>query len=243
MDLTAEQSNSRTVKIVIIANKNIPQAALKQIGNYGNVLSFETNGITYPAISSHPDVFFCKVDDTLIIAPNIPSKFRNQLIKIDISFIEGTKKVGYSYPETATYNAVVTEKFLIHNLKITDSSIKELCGDKTAIHVNQAYTRCNLLPLKNDGFITSDLVIHNTLSDVGLNVLYVNPKDIILPGFDNGFFGGACGVNNNKIFVIGSLRKFNDANNVVAYLKEAKYEIIELYDGSLFDGGSLIFLD
>lgn len=206
------------------------------------MLPFETKGITYPAISGHPDVFFCLTDKNLIIAPNTPEDFKKELTDSNVSYLEGQGNIGNNYPETATYNAVVTEKFLIHNLKITDNSIIETCIDKTAIHVNQAYTRCNLLPLKNDSFITSDKGIYETLLTKKLNVLYVNPHGILLPGFSNGFFGGACGVYQHQIFTIGSLRNFTDGEKVTKFIEDLGYQIIELYNGPMYDGGSLIFI-
>lgn len=229
--------------MLIISNKNIPEHAIKQLQKYGKVLPFETKGITYPAISGHPDVFLCFTDKRLIIAPNTPGAFRKLLIENNVIFVEGQSKVGNKYPETATYNAVVTKNYLIHNLKITDNKIEEICADKKAIHVNQAYTRCNLLPLKNDSFITSDKGIFHTLSANKLNVLYVNPKGIILSGFNHGFFGGACGIYQNQIFTIGSINKSPDGKKIVPFLKNLDYQIIELYNGQLFDGGSLIFID
>ncbi len=42
----------------IIANSNIPNSAINKLNKYGEVLPFETTGITYSAISGHPDVFF-----------------------------------------------------------------------------------------------------------------------------------------------------------------------------------------
>ena len=180
--------------MIIITNRNIPASALKQVKKYGRVLVFETNGITYPAISNHPDVFFCSADDNLIIAPNTPLEIVDLLHGYNVKYVEGQSNVGSRYPETAKYNAVVTEYYLIHNLQITDNRIKEMCADRKTIHVKQAYTRCNLLPLKGDSFITSDKGIYKTLTANELNVLYVNPEGIMLPGFNHGFCGGACGV-------------------------------------------------
>jgi len=228
--------------MIIITNKNIPEAAISRLKNYGKVVHFETKGITYQAISGHPDVFFCLLEKQIIIAPNTPIEIKNELTNYNMPFIEGQGDVGNSYPETAIYNAVVTEKFLIHNLKITDNSIREACSDKTSIHVNQAYTRCNLLALKNDSFITSDKGIYETLLTKKLNVLYVNPQGIILPGFSNGFFGGACGVSQNQIFTIGSLSQFADGEKVITFLEDQGYQTIELYNGPMYDGGSLIFI-
>lgn len=229
--------------MIIISSKNLPEQALERLKEYGKVLTIESSGITYPAISCHPDVFLCLSDDQLIIAPNTPGAFKKLLIENNVRFLIGQSELGSIYPATAKYNAVITKHYLIHNLEITDNSIKEFCVHKIKIHVNQGYTRCNLLPIKNDNFITSDKGIYHTLIANKLNVLYVNPKGIILPGFNNGFFGGACGVHQICIYIIGSLSKFADNKHVVSFLADAGHQIIELYSGSLFDCGSLIFID
>ncbi len=205
-------------------------------------MPFETNGITYPVISNHPDVFLCYTKNQLIIAPNTPHAFKQKLIANGVNFIEGSTNVGNKYPNTALYNAVVTDDFIIHNLKITDKTILNSCKDKHQIHVNQSYTRCNLLPLKNNSFITSDKGIYNTLIKNQISVLFVNPHQIVLTGFDYGFFGGVCGVNKNSVYIMGSLSKFTDGQKVKDFLTTINYNIVELYDGKLFDCGSLIFI-
>ncbi len=227
----------------IIVNKSIPKEARINISKIGIEVAIETDGITYSAISGHPDIFFCKVDNVLIAAPNIPNEVVLKLSKLNIEYIYGVEKVGKKYPNSAKYNAVVTDNYLIHNLKVTDNKIKELCVDKTPIHVNQAYTRCNLLPLNDGRFVTSDMGIYNTLSNNNIEVLFVDPKHIILPGFDNGFFGGACGIYNDRIYIIGSLLNFEPGIRLSKYLSIGKLNIVELYNGPLYDGGSLLFID
>ncbi len=229
--------------MIIISNKNIPVQALEKLKDFGKVLTFETSDITYPSISCHPDVFICMLDDKLVIAPNTPEKFKSELNKNNVQFVEGQSKVSSKYPKSAIYNAVITQDYLIHNLEITDSSIKEECVSKKKIHVEQGYTKCNLLPLNNDNFITSDEGICKTLTANNLNVLYVNPQEILLPGFKNGFFGGACGIHQNSVFTMGSLKKLASSKQIDTFLTELRYEIIELYNGPLFDCGSLIFVD
>ncbi|MBN2175277.1 MAG: hypothetical protein JW731_14175 [Bacteroidales bacterium] len=209
---------------------------------FGRLVLFETSGITYEAISGHPDIFFCKVNDRLIVAPNLPEKLKSFLVKKNISFTEGEQTVGSKYPATAAYNVVSTEKYLFHNFRYTDSKINGLAGDLDLIHLNQGYCRCNLLPLKNDHYITSDEGIGRVLEYYKLDVLFVDPKDILLPGTKHGFFSGCCGVWENKVFIIGSLDHFGDGRKVLEYLTLHNYEIIELYDGPLFDGGSLLFI-
>ncbi len=229
------------VKMLIIADNRIPDKAKQKLLEYGNVIFLETQGITYEAISGHPDIFFCKIKEDLVIVPNLPNKFKKQLKDLRVNFIEGDRSVGTKYPATSSYNAVVTQKYLIHNLKYTDSAIKNATENLIKIDVNQAYTRCNLLPLNKDSFITSDRGTEKALLQNGLDVLYVDSLDILLPGFPNGFFGGACGVYEGKVFVLGSLDRYNNGRRVRSFIERLEMEIIELCEGKLFDGGSLIF--
>ncbi len=131
---------------------------------------------------------------------------------------------------------------LIHNFRYTDSVFSNHAEELDLIHSGQGYTRCNLLALKDDHFITSDAGISRVLQGYGHNNLFVDPSDILLPDMNHGFFGGACGVHENKVFIIGNLDKFSDGKKVRDFLLILDYEIIELYDGPLFDGGSLLFL-
>jgi len=226
----------------VIVSVDIPKEVLVELQTYCEVLPFSTSQVTYAAISNHPDIFMCQFADGFIVAPNTPNEFRNNLVNNDVVIIDGDADIGTKYPKTAIYNAVITDNFLIHNLKFTDKKILETCINKKTIHVNQAYTRCNLLPLKDDSFITSDKGICDTLVANRLNVLYVNSHDILLPGFDYGFFGGACGVYNNQVFIAGSLDNITDGRRIKEFLINLDYEIIELYEGQLFDCGSLFFV-
>ncbi len=65
--------------MIIIADNRIPQLAKKKLEAYGDIVLLETKGITYDAISNHPDIFFCKINDVLIIAPNLPKRYKKML--------------------------------------------------------------------------------------------------------------------------------------------------------------------
>ncbi len=226
--------------MIIIADKKIPDEAQRSLKQYGQVIFLETQDITYPAISSHPDIFFCQTDNEFVVAPNLPDSFIEELKTEKVNFVFGRMETGNVYPDSARLNAVVTPEFIIHHEKHTDPVLKRLCADKQFIHVNQGYTRCNLIPLKDNRFITSDKGIKKALIKNDLEVLFVNPKGILLPGFDHGFIGGTCGVSGDTIFFIGNLNHYPEGEEIRSFLQE--YQIIELYDGPLFDGGSLIFL-
>ena len=110
------------------------------------------------------------------------------------------------------------------------------------IHVNQGYTRCNLLPLPDNCFITSDKGIYTILTDEGLDVLYVDPAGIQLEGFPNGFIGGVCGVKDRTIYMAGSLKRYKEGQKMKDFFLQHMMTWVELYDGPLIDGGSILFL-
>ena len=137
----------------IIADSRMPEEAKKNLKKLGDVLFLNPTETTYKSISAHPDIFFFQTEDGLIYAPNAPKKIVKELKKRKIKLTEGKKEVGKKYPETVPYNAVGIGDTLIHNLKHTDSTILSLYENQ--IHVNQGYTRCNLMALNENCFITS----------------------------------------------------------------------------------------
>ncbi|HNX89584.1 MAG TPA: hypothetical protein PKH58_10905 [Paludibacteraceae bacterium] len=227
----------------IIVDKRIPAGAKEKLSRYGSLMEFESSGIVYDAISGHPDIFMCHTDTGLILAPDTPKVYFDFFTKQNIPFKTGKKILGKKYPATSHYNAVVSGKYLIHNLKYTDTAILDVCKQKIHLDTKQAYTRCNLLALDEHNFITSDRNIEKILLKQSLNVLFVCPGEILLPGFANGFFGGCCGVCQKKIYVIGSLTYLNSKNDVIGFIERCGFEVIELYDGKLFDAGGIFIIN
>ena len=242
----------------IIADGRMPEEAKKNLKKLGDVLFLNPTETTYKSISAHPDIFFFQTEDGLIYAPNAPKKIVKELKKRKIKLTEGRKEVGKKYPETVPYNAVGIGETLIHNLKHTDSTILSLYENH--IHVNQGYTRCNLVALNENAFITSDVAIcrdASTMSFIKQNensftedivdtsvqkfVLYIDPKQIKLEGHDHGFFPGCCGVWKNNLIVCGSTKYLKEKEELDRFLKDNNFNLIELYDGELVDVGSVFF--
>jgi hypothetical protein len=243
--------------MLIIIDKKIPAGAKENLSATGALLELETEGIVYPAISGHPDIFFCKTPQTLIVSPGLPEKYIQSLKDNQVQFIPGNqaslpvrqagsiKHPCLSGRQAASvyYNAAVNDRYLVHRLEFTDPVILQNCHTLKKIPVNQAYTRCNLLLLKDDHYITSDAGIHKNLQRSGLDGIFVSPAGIILPGFPNGFIGGAMGLLGDMVFIIGNLAHFAEGAAIKKFLEELEYTIVELYDGPLFDGGGILFLD
>lgn len=227
---------------MIFCDERLPHPAKTRLADFGELIEIHTKNITYDAISGHPDIFCCPIGDVIVISPTLPSKYTDLLDINGINWLYGSRPNTFNYPDSARYNAVVTDNLLIHNLLITEPVIKTKAGTRKQIHVNQGYTRCNLLPLPDDVFITSDKGIYTVLTKERLDVLYVNPDGILLDGFPNGFIGGVCGVKDDNVFIAGSLSAYKEGQKIRDFLALHFLTPIELYDGPLFDGGSILFI-
>ena len=155
-----------------------------------------------------------------------------------ISLIKGLKPLTSEHPHTTPYNACAVGDTLVHNLQYTDIVITRQFNKH--IHVTQGYTRCNLIALSPHHAITSDRGIEKALKDNGIEVLFVDPKQINLSGHAHGFFPGCCGIINDNLIVCGSLSQLQEQNEIKEIAHKANLNVIELYDGPLGDIGSIL---
>ncbi|MDL2313307.1 hypothetical protein LJC68_10580 [Bacteroidales bacterium OttesenSCG-928-B11] len=229
--------------MLIIHDARIPEEATCRLQQYGKTIPFMSQDIVPKPVAGHPDIFLCQVDDQLIIAPDIFETYHHLLKSSNFKLLKGKSSLKNSQNKPVYYNAVITDDLIIHHKNFTDEIILENSGNRKYIHVNQAFTRCSLLPLKDNRFITSDRGIEKQLLIEGFDCLYVNPRKIILPGYAYGLIGGCMGVSNQNLFIIGNVKNIDNPTQFVDFVEKSGYTIVELYGGSLFDGGGLIIHD
>jgi len=123
--------------MLILCDSKMPEEAKSKLSAYGEVVEFATEGITYKAISGHPDIFFCPSPAGLVVAPNLPEKYFKILKQKGVKYMTGLSPVGQKYPESARYNAMFAGKLLIHNPDISDPSIQELNPFSPGGHAHQ----------------------------------------------------------------------------------------------------------
>lgn len=228
--------------MLIIADARMPQTALEKLAGYGTLLPFHAPGITYESISGHPDIFFCKTPQGLLAAPNTPEVFLSLLKKQGIPIITGARPVSSKYPGSACYNAFANSRFLVHHPRITDTVLAEALSSLQTIPVAQGYARCNLMEA-GGLYITSDRGIEKALKRKGLETFFADPAPIILPGQKHGFIGGCMGAATGRLFICGSLDFHPSGQALRKALKKRNTEIVELYHGPLWDGGSILICD
>jgi hypothetical protein len=238
VEFVVDETHERELPL-IITDKRLPLPAKNTLRTIGHPVYLQTDGLVYKSISGHPDVFMCQGVEGAVVAPGLPIEIREMLSKKGKRLFEGEENPGKTYPESARYNAVVTAEYFIHNLKITDPAILEAFPGRKHLHVNQGYTRCNLISLNDDTFITSDKGIEIVLIAEGKEVLYVDPRPVRLRGHKYGFFPGCCGVLNEELLISGSLSFHPEKERIEIFTNQSGVKIRELYQGELTDVGGI----
>lgn len=200
----------------------------------------------YEAINGHVDIqlnILDKKSKKVIINKNIDENFKKKLSDLNIQYIESKNMLKPSYPNNIFLNALILDKYLIHNLKFSDETLLIEEANKTLINVKQGYTKCSCLPITNNALITSDVGIYKTLSKYEFDILLLPPGDILLDGLNYGFIGGTGGlINKETIAFFGNLNQYKYGDEVKSFLKKHNVKPIYLSNNKLYDRGSLFVI-
>ena len=225
-----------------IVDYRLPQEAISVLQFHAEVFLFNAHGQTFNAVDGHPDIFLCMVDDKVVVAPNTPQSCIDSLQLNTIDFCFGERVVGFDVESSTPYNCVVTKDMILHKRGFTDVKILELCANKLFVDLPQPFTRCSLFVFGNDSFITSDRGVYNVLMANDLDICFVEPFEILLPPYKNGFIGGCLGVYGNSVFLSGSIANLKDGDAMKQFIEHRGFELVELFDGKLLDVGGMVFL-
>jgi N-dimethylarginine dimethylaminohydrolase len=89
---------------LFIRNTNtIFKEALKSKGY--RLIEIRKTEAVYDAVSSHADIYLCRVGGGLIVAPEQLPFIRDALTACGVEFASGTSRLGFRYPMNAKYNA------------------------------------------------------------------------------------------------------------------------------------------
>ncbi|MGC8864959.1 MAG: DUF6873 family GME fold protein [Bacteroidales bacterium] len=228
---------------IVLIDGRLPRPIIRELEKIAEPLLIPEQPGVYEAIAAHPDIFFCPINTGLVHAPLLDLPLLESLQRRGIQLVAGSKTPGASYPASVPYNAVVTPDFLIHYLPATDPTILHHSSQRRQILVKQGYTRCSLLPLPGNNFITSDRGIEKKLIEAGLEVFYYPPDDIMLPGLRHGFIGGCAGVLSEKVVFTGRPTDEELRSDMEKFINKAGMQVVYLSEGNLLDAGSLLFIE
>ena len=173
----------------LLIDSRVRKVEYEYLSRYFDVIKLPLSDDVYEEISGHSDIFYCKLQNKIICAPNAPIREKE--------FIVGKNLVGRTYPYDVSYNACQIGDFIIGS-KYTDSMIS------TNITVKQGYTKCSICVTSKNSCITSDRGIDKILKGNGINSAFIEENNIKLLKKDGkysnmkGFIGGACFIFDNK---------------------------------------------
>ena len=176
------------------------------------------------------------------MAPNAPDELFVFLECHNINYVRGKREVGYELYNSVQYNCLSTPDFHFHKSGYTDPTILEMNKTRELIPLSQAYTRCSLVHLCDNNYLTSDRGIEKVLLRKGFSCFYFNPEQITIRDHNNGFIGGAIGIWSKKIFFNGNIELHSDGQRLREYLIDLDFDIINLSDKFLYDGGCIFFV-
>ena len=211
----------------------------------------------YDEIAAHVDISYVKIGNDVIVSKDKFDKLRG---KIDCTI--GKSQVSCNYPHDVPYNVCIMGKKAVHNFKYTDPIVKQKLVKEgyTFINVNQGYSNCSIVPIDDNSCITSDIGIAKTLTDNGIDTLFVYEPDIKLLRRTNnketnqnrmfweysdmqGFIGGAMACIGDEIIVFGDINKLLNKDKIVKFI-ESKGKRIKSFEGlDIIDYGSIITID
>jgi hypothetical protein len=226
----------------IIDSRSSKQAISNLKEYVDDVFAFQTSGITDNSISGHPDIFLYQHKNHLVVAPNAPAELFVFFDNHNITYLKGERDVGHELYNSVQYNCLSTSDSLFHKSGYTDSAIIKINKDKEFIPLPQAYTRCSLVHLCEDNYVTSDRGIEKVLLRKGLSCFYFNPEEIIIQDHNNGFIGGTIGIQDKRIFFNGNVDLHDDGQRLREYLIDLEFDIVNLSDEYLYDGGCIFFV-
>ena len=217
----------------VIIDSRIRDIEYNYLSKFFNVIRLPLSNDVYEEISGHSDIFYTKINNQVIVAPNAEV--------MEQQFIMGKEKVGKEYPKDVLYNVCQIGDKVIGS-KYTDKSIKP------DIIVKQGYVKCSIAVTSNNSCITSDKGIAKVLKRNNIEVLYVEENDIKLLKKDatastmKGFIGGASFVFDNKFVLFGDSNNLSNKDKIIQHLDKYNLELVDFKGLHIYDyGGGIIY--
>ena len=229
-------------KRVIIDNRIRKNEKEKLIELGYKLIEIKTSTKVYPEISSHVDIFACKVGEKIIVEPTQYILQSNFYEKDEI--IKGQDEIQEKYPADIKYNVCKA----IHNFQYTDAKLKQelINNNYELINTTQGYTNCSIAVIDDNSAIVSDKGLYKILKFHGIDTLLVeNNLDIKLLNGGNysskkGFIGGCITRLGDSIIVFGDLNKIDIDGRIRDFITSKNLKIIEFKEFDIIDYGGLI---
>ena len=237
-------------KYIVIDSKmrKVEKEYLNSLGY--RVINVQTNKNLYDEISSHVDIFCCKIKDKVVLEPSVYKYLKEE--KYDLkNVICGKNIVSSKYPLDVLYNVCCIGENIIHNFKYTDEKILEIVQNEklNMININQGYSNCSIAVIDDNSVVVTDKKIAEKLIENDIDVLLLEENlDIKLLKNDGkyskmkGFIGGCMARIENKIIIFGDISKIDKENKIRNFIQSRNLEIVYFNGLDVIDYGGILVI-
>ncbi len=219
-----------------IVSSQLPLSMRLMLGQYGiHLLDCPPNPALPVTVSHHPDLsVFDLGNGRMIVAKELP-----MFLPDSIEQITGTANLSPNYPQDIAYDACLIGTFLFCMRGATATEI--LRQPYSIVDVRQGYTKCSIAIVAEKAAITEDKGLAQSMRQVGIDVLLLEPGGVALPGYDRGFIGGACGkIAPDILAFFGDVSRHSQYGQMIEFCQNYGVELLSLSQDILTDYGSLL---
>lgn len=217
----------------LIIDSRIRNQEYTYLSKYFNIIKLQLSDDVYEEISGHSDIFYCKINNQIVAAPN--AKILEKDFKV------GRLRVEKKYPLDVPYNACQIGNIVIGSKYLDNSIIPD-------ITVDQGYVKCSIAVTSNKSCITTDKKIAEILNKNNIDALYIEENNIKLLKKDksisnmHGFIGGATLIFNNKFVLFGDIDILKNKYRILEHINKYNLELVDFKGLDIYDyGGGIVF--
>ena len=204
----------------------------------------------YEEISSHVDIFCCKINHILVVEKSCYAYLKSKLQNTNMQIMEGKTIVSGKYPQDIPYNVCQIGNKIIHNFAYTEPVILQKIEEENLqkIQISQGYSNCAISVINENAAIVTDKKIARKLADFGIEVLLLEniPKIQLFHNSNfstmQGLIGGAMARVENKVMVFGELEKIDYNHQISKFIEKQGLEIVDFKGLDVVDYGGLILV-
>ena len=217
----------------LIIDSRIREEEYTYLSKYFNVIKLPLSDDVYEEISGHSDIFYCKINNQIVAAPNA------KILEKDFKL--GTTKVQKKYSLEVPHNACQVGDRIIGSKYLDDSIVPDIV-------VKQGYVKCSIAVTSDKSCITTDKKIAEVLNKNNIDALYIEENNIKLLKKDksisnmSGFIGGASLVFDNKFVLFGDINMLRNKDKILEHIYKYNLKLVDFKGLDVYDyGGGIVF--
>lgn len=224
----------------ILVSSALEKNMAKKLSDFGTVVPLPPLPALPSPIASHADTLIASVGDEFFVYANYPESDK-LFAALDFPCTVIKQNARNKYPLDAALNCFTVGDRLVCREKSVAPEILDFAkkrGYKT-INVKQGYAHCSCAVI-GDGILTSDRGIFRVAEKEGIDSAFVSSTGIVLPGYKEGFIGGASGCIGRTVIFFGDVRLLPDGEKAEDFIKSKGYATYYLSDKPPVDFGGLV---